>query len=74
MIKNLNEMRERVLALHNEIDCRVSHGAESGGHLEFVKAQLGKILADSADPYPNLPSLDDITLPTGCGTHTDHED
>lgn len=32
-----------VSALHNEIDCRIAHGAE-GGHLEFVRSSLAAML------------------------------
>lgn len=36
---------ERIRSLHNEVDCRIEHGAESGGHLEYVRAQLGEMLS-----------------------------
>jgi hypothetical protein len=29
--------------LRNEINCRIEHGAESGGHLEYVQGQLDAI-------------------------------
>jgi len=31
--------------LRNEVDCRIEHGAESGGHLEFVRDRLDAIIA-----------------------------
>lgn len=34
----------RIRLLYNEVDCRIEHGAESGGHLEFVRQQLHYIL------------------------------
>lgn len=36
--------RRLVSSLYNEVDCRIEHGAESGGHLEYVRNQLLKIL------------------------------
>lgn len=30
--------------LWNEVDCRIEHGAESGGHLEYVREKLANIL------------------------------
>ena len=30
--------------LYSEVDCRIEHGAESNGHLEYVRSTLGKIL------------------------------
>ena len=34
-----------VLRLLNEIDCRIEHGADSGGHLEYVRTKLHDIVA-----------------------------
>src|SRR4051794_39464992 len=31
--------------LHNEIDCRIEHGVETGGHLEYVRTKLAERLA-----------------------------
>jgi len=36
--------REALLRLRTEVNCRIEHGAESGGHLEFVQEQLDAIL------------------------------
>jgi hypothetical protein len=33
-----------LLKLRTEINCRIEHGAESGGHLEFVLSKLDAIL------------------------------
>jgi len=37
-------LREAVLRLRTEVNCRIEHGADSGGHLEFVQEQLDAIL------------------------------
>ena len=37
--------RDDVLSLRNEVNCRVDHGAESGGHLDYVLKRLDKMLA-----------------------------
>lgn len=36
--------RHPIVSLFNEIDCRIKHGAESHGHLEYVHKQLKSIL------------------------------
>lgn len=36
--------RHPIVGLYNEIDCRIEHGAESGGHLEYVRQTLKVIL------------------------------
>jgi hypothetical protein len=41
-------LREKILALYGEIDCRIEHGANSGGHLEYARAELSTILKDHA--------------------------
>lgn len=46
---------DRVRDLHNEVDCRIEHGADSGGHLEYVRDRLAKIL-DSAGERAVSPS------------------
>ena len=33
-------------ALRMEVDCRIEHGAESGGHLEFVRDKLDLLVAE----------------------------
>lgn len=46
-LSQLTNDREQALRwLHSEVDCRIEHGAESGGHLEFVRAALAEILGD----------------------------
>ena len=39
-----DSLREDVLRLLNEVNCRVEHGAESGGHLNYVQNKLLEIL------------------------------
>lgn len=36
--------RAQVAYLLNEVDCRIEHGAESNGHLEYVRQELKKLL------------------------------
>ena len=36
--------REEILKLKSEVNCRVEHGAESNGHLEYVQERLDAIL------------------------------
>lgn len=36
--------RSEVANLRNEVNCRIEHGANSGGHLEYVQSILDKIL------------------------------
>lgn len=44
--KNSEEstLRHSIQQLRTEIDCRVQHGASSGGHLEYVLGKLDSIL------------------------------
>lgn len=37
--------RHPISVLLNEIDCRIEHGAESNGHLNYVHKELKKILS-----------------------------
>lgn len=41
---NFDSLREDVLCLRTEVNCRIEHGAESGGHLEVVQSKLDEIL------------------------------
>lgn len=45
--------RDAVLDLRNEISCRIEHGAESGGHLEYVLSQLDAIIAKLRTATPD---------------------
>jgi hypothetical protein len=40
----LETVRERILALRAEVNCRIEHGAESGGHLDYVQSSLDEML------------------------------
>ncbi len=40
----LAEAQRDIMNLYAEVDCRVQHGANSGGHLEYVHARLQKML------------------------------
>ena len=49
-IKRLQEalasMTASVRLLGNEVNCRIEHGAESGGHLEYVQRYLDRIVVE----------------------------
>ena len=34
----------KIQDLRNEVNCRIEHGAESGGHLEYIQNKLDEIL------------------------------
>jgi hypothetical protein len=38
------EMRDAVLTLKVEVNCRIEHGAQSEGHLEYIYEKLEDIL------------------------------
>jgi len=40
-----DSIRDSILRLRNEVNCRMEHGAEHGGHLEYVQATLDDMLA-----------------------------
>jgi hypothetical protein len=40
----LNRIRDAVLSLRNEVNCRIEHGAKSGGHLEYIKLRLDQMI------------------------------
>ncbi len=46
---------EKCCALYSEVDCRVGHGVESGGHLEYVREKLLDIL-EGLDYWPGGPA------------------
>ena len=43
-------LRDAVNYLLSEVDCRIEHGAESGGHLEYVRDRLTALAAAPAEP------------------------
>ena len=57
---------DAVRALHAEVDCRIEHGATSGGHLEYVRCKLADMLrkadireVDLTSPVGNPPETPD---------------
>ena len=36
--------RAEILRLRTEVNCRIEHGSESGGHLEYIQSKLDAIL------------------------------
>jgi hypothetical protein len=45
-----NDPLKDVRFLRNEVDCRIQHGAEGPGHLEYVRSSLDQILNSHQDP------------------------
>jgi len=43
-LNDIEKDNASIRGLFNEIDCRVGHGADSNGHLEYVHAFLASIL------------------------------
>jgi len=44
-----DSIRDSILRLRTEVNCRIEHGAEHGGHLEFVQGSLDAILKQEDD-------------------------
>jgi hypothetical protein len=44
-------LRDAVLKLRAEVNCRIEHGAESGGHLEYVQRILDGVLKDDTNEH-----------------------
>ena len=42
--KEVNSLKDAIRLLLNEVNCRIEHGANSNGHLEFVEKMLTEIL------------------------------
>ena len=40
----ITSIRQEIRNLYSEVNCRIEHGAESGGHLEYVQEKLKEIL------------------------------
>ena len=38
-------LRDSILKLKTEVNCRIEHGAESGGHLEYIQNKLEELLS-----------------------------
>jgi hypothetical protein len=51
-IKSVSDEKERVdnflISIRKEIDCRIEHGAESGGHLEAIRSMIDNRLNDTS--------------------------
>ena len=43
----MDTITDKILKLRNEVNCRIEHGAESGGHLEYVQLKLDDILPET---------------------------
>lgn len=43
LVGSLN-VYDQLILLRGELDCRIEHGAESGGHLEYVLSRLDAML------------------------------
>ena len=52
--RELQELQLGVQTLLSEVLCRIGHGAESGGHLDYVAQRLRKLLGWKAGPLPRL--------------------
>ena len=40
------EIEQAIRILRNEVNCRIEHGADSNGHLDYVQNKLGGILKE----------------------------
>ena len=40
------EIEQAIRNLRNEVNCRIEHGANSGGHLDYVQNELDEILKE----------------------------
>ena len=43
IIAEISRLKNAICNLKSEVNCRIQHGAESGGHLEYVEKQLENI-------------------------------
>jgi hypothetical protein len=41
----IKELQRQIRELTSEVHCRTGHGAESGGHLEYVQGKLDELLS-----------------------------
>ena len=46
--KDRETLYKKLLDLNIELNCRIDHGANSNGHLEYVQTKMNKILAEMA--------------------------
>lgn len=47
-----DELRESILQLRTEVNCRLEHGAETGGHLEYIQSRLDAMLSPNDRTEP----------------------
>ena len=41
---DIEDIEFQIRSLRTEVDCRIEHGANSNGHLEYVRNRLDRIL------------------------------
>ena len=46
IIAEISRLKNAIRNLKSEVNCRIQHGAESGGHLEYVEKQLESIIGE----------------------------
>ncbi len=46
-----DSIRDLILQLRTEVNCRIEHGAESGGHLEYVQSKLDALLGQPTGAF-----------------------
>lgn len=45
-LKYATDILSRLRLLRNEVECRIEHGADCGGHLSYVEGKLKSIIQD----------------------------
>lgn len=40
----MSKVYKGILELFNEVDCRIQHGSNDNGHLNYVRSKLAKVL------------------------------
>lgn len=71
----LRSLSAEILALHNEVDCRIERGANSGGHLEYVRGRLAALI-ESGRSNPGSPlggdgdAAPEVTMPDSMSADT----
>lgn len=46
-LRNATDILSRLRLLRNEIDCRIEHGVDCGGHLTYVMSALESIIKEA---------------------------
>lgn len=44
IIEKFQNLQWAIQLLKNDVNCRIEHGADSGGHLEYVEKKLTEML------------------------------